>query len=594
MRYTGRKISFFVSLLLLLFFLQGFLSLVQKSPTFDEPVHLTAGYLYWKMFKFDYNIIHPPLANMLNAIPLLFYKNLTPPPLQYKNEWKVAEEFLYKNRIDAERIFNQSRIITLIGGILLGWFIFRWSSELFGPRGGIISLVLFSFSPNILAHSRLITTDLMVTLFIFLTLYLLWKFINHPSLGSALRLGISLGLALATKYSSLSLLLLFFLLIPLIGKNKKGEVLWSLIMVLIIAFFILSLTYGLSGLPNYFQGIKVLLNKSKQGTISFFHGKYSPGGWWFYFPFLFIVKTPLTLLFLFSLSFFLLTKEKKKDLFLPPIVIGVYLLIAILSRIQIGARHILPIYPFLFLTCGILGKRGFPIKLGKLALVLLLLHPLNAILIYPHYLAYFNGILLPSRAYKWVADSNIDWGQDLKGLKKWMGKENVSSLYLSYFGTANPSYYGISYRYLPSSTANLNRYRYNPIPEKREILAISVSAYNGILFQDVYFYKWLHSYKPFSSIGYSILLFDITQDPYAHLNLGVNYYRTGLFREAREEFEKVLEIDPKNPVAWFNLGMVYETLGDTEEARKYFEKALKLAPPSDRKRIEKHLNKIRK
>ncbi|NOZ64001.1 MAG: phospholipid carrier-dependent glycosyltransferase [Caldiserica bacterium] len=581
-------VKFILILLITLFFLQGFLSIRFKSPTFDEPVHLSAGYLYWKAHRFDYNIIHPPLANLLNALPLLFHKKLKLPVLNKKeqSEWIPAEEFLYHNNMNADKMLNQSRLVTLLLASLLGWLIFRWSSELFSWKGGIISLLLFAFSPNLLAHSRLVTTDLAVTFFIFLSTYFFWKFINSPSLRSSFYSGLSLGLALTTKYSSLFLLPLYLFFV--IRKKRKTSVYFLLI--LAISFLTVALTYGFIWFPYYFQGIKALFQKSQQGSFSFFHGNYRAGGWWFYFPFLFLVKTPLNLLFLLPITLFFLIKKKKKVL-LPFITPVSYFVVALFSRVQIGARHLLPIYPFLFLLCGVLGNIQVSRKLKNFILALLFLYPLNSLLIFPHYLAYFNGLLLPSRAYRWVADSNIDWGQDLKGLKKWMDKNDISKVYLGYFGTANPKWYGINYRHLPSNTGDINRYYPSLIPQRREIIAISVSTYQNIYCTDTSFYNWLHHYKPIGNIGYSILLFDITGDPYAHLNLGINYFRSMLFLEAKEEFEKVLEIEPKNPIAWFNLGRTYEMMGNPGKTKICLEKALKFSSPSERKRIKKLLQK---
>ncbi len=572
--------KFGVPLLLFVFFIQGFLSLLQKSPTFDEPVHLTAGYLYWKEHRFDYNIIHPPLANLLNTIPLLFHRNLKLPGLnkRAKSEWIPAEDFLYRNRLNAEKILNQSRLVTLILGCLLGWLVFYWGREMFSWKGGIISLFLFAFSPNILAHSRLVTTDLAVTFFIFLSAYFFWKFIRFPSLLTSLAGGISLGFALATKYSSLFLLPLYLLF----SIRKKRKLWFYFFVLLLVSFLIIALTYGFFWFPYYFQGIKTLSQKAYHGSLSFFHGNYHKGGWWFYFPFLFLVKTPLTLFLLLPLSLYFLIKEEKKVLF-PLIIPASYFVIVIFSRIQIGVRHLLPVYPFLFLLCGVLWEKQIHKKLKNFIIVLLFLYPLNSILIFPHYLAYFNGVLLPSRAYKWVADSNIDWGQDLKGLKKWMDRNNISEVYLGYFGAANPEWYGINYRYLPS---NAIKYYPSAIPKGKEIIAMSVTIYNGLYLPDTNFYQWLHRYKPFSSIGYSILLFDITGDPYAHLNLGINYYRSMLFKEAKEEFERVLKIDPRNSPAWFNLGKVYEIMGKKDEARKCYKMALRFTKGKEKAKIK--------
>ena len=302
----------------------------------------------------------------------------------------------------------------------------------------------------------------------------------------------------------------------------------------------------------------------------------------------------MNILFLSLLFFpFFFNLKKRIILWLPPLF---FFLLAMQSKIQIGHRHLLPVYPFLFLMCGGTGKRFLELekKWKPLSLFLIYTYPLNSFLIFPHYLAYFNGILLPSRAYEWVADSNIDWGQDLKGLKKWVEKKGLDKIYLGYYGTADPNYYKIPYRYLPSTTANLDRYHYTPMPKGKEIIAISVTTYHSLYVKDLSFYRWLHKFKPFTSIGYSILLFDITENIVAHLHLGINYYRSMLFQEAKEEFEKVVRKDPQNPYAWFNLGKVYEIMGEKEKAINCMERALKFCGDKERVRIKRYIEELKK
>jgi hypothetical protein len=155
----------------------------------------------------------------------------------------------------------------------------------------------------------------------------------------------------------------------------------------------------------------------------------------------------------------------------------------------------------------------------------------------------------PGNGYRYLSDSNIDWGQDLKGLKDYMNRKGLKWIYLSYFGTALPSYYGISYQYAPSAFS-LECCPSSPEPpETRDILVVSV-----VNLQDVmgggqsHFYDWLRKRTPVTKIGYSIYVYDITGDAQAHLKLADAYARAGgLLPMAVSEVSKALALDPSNP-----------------------------------------------
>jgi hypothetical protein len=130
---------------------------------------------------------------------------------------------------------------------------------------------------------------------------------------------------------------------------------------------------------------------------------------------------------------------------------------------------------------------------------------------WPDYLAYFNEIAGgPRNGYHWLGDSNLDWGQDLKELKHFMVQRGIDRVQLSYFGTADPTHYGINYEYLPSPYSSLL-----PTPSRREgespsrFVALSASQYQGIAFPDKDFYRFYYQYAPNELIGNSILIFDL-------------------------------------------------------------------------------------
>src|SRR5262245_14671976 len=169
--------------LLLVFWLQMVLALSRLSATTDEVVHLPAGYTYWATRDFRLNPEHPPLAKLIAAVPLLALK----PHLDLSwPEWKSNQEaifgygFLYTN--DADRLLFWGRVPMLLLATLGGLVVFFWARDMFGRTAGLFALAMFAFSPNLLAHGMLVTTDVPVAVFITLALYLYWKNAQHPSI----------------------------------------------------------------------------------------------------------------------------------------------------------------------------------------------------------------------------------------------------------------------------------------------------------------------------------------------------------------------------------------------------------------------------
>ena len=130
-------------------------------------------------------------------------------------------------------------------------------------------------------------------------------------------------------------------------------------------------------------------------------------------------------------------------------------------------------------------------------------------LIHPHYLAYFNELVGgPGRGYRYMVDSNLDWGQDLKGLKKYMDRNGISKIRLSYFGSDSPSRYGIAYDWLPSFVL--------PIPDNQAPdlstkgwIAISATNLQGVYLKNRDLFATFRSREPVAVIGYSIFVYKI-------------------------------------------------------------------------------------
>src|SRR5262245_33811507 len=202
-------------ILLAVLFLQGLIFIGESSQTSDEAAHLAAGYSYLKTGDFRLNREHPPLIKEWAALPLLLINLNFPwgPLWEQGEEWNIGRLFVHENRVSNDTILLLGRLPVLLLSLVLGWFLFRWGRTLFGARGALIALALWALDPNVVAHSSLITTDLGVTLFMFLAVYALWVWSERPSPRRLLVCGLMVGGAFASKFTSFWLLPVFLALL---------------------------------------------------------------------------------------------------------------------------------------------------------------------------------------------------------------------------------------------------------------------------------------------------------------------------------------------------------------------------------------------
>src|SRR5436309_1258249 len=187
--------------LLAILVLQGLIFIGESSQTSDEAVHIAAGYSYLESADFRLNPEHPPLIKEWAALPLLLLGVQFPwgPLWDQAEEWNIGRIFVHENRIPNDTILLFGRLQVLILSVLLGWFLFRWGRALFGARGALLALALYVLDPNVVAHSSLVTTDLGVTFFMFLTVYALWAWSERPAPVRVLYCGLMVGGAFASK-----------------------------------------------------------------------------------------------------------------------------------------------------------------------------------------------------------------------------------------------------------------------------------------------------------------------------------------------------------------------------------------------------------
>lgn len=370
------------------------------------------------------------------------------------------------------RYFQTGRLPTILVGALLAYTVYAWGRELYGPAPGLLGLFLFVMDPNILAHARLITTDLFVAAGTVITLYLFWRFARRRSIGRALAAGLALGLAQVTKYTAialfplLGLLILIYDLPRLIRIARRGRrpnlgryLGRSAILILLFLALSLAVVYvaflgeftflplqdyafrspvlravqaGLAGadwirvpVPSpYLKGLDGVMHweSSGIGFARFYllgelrQGERFPG----YFLIATLLKTPLVTQAIFLLSLVALARtwngrrfiRGEQFLLIPLLAFSLYF--NLFSRAQIGIRYVLLTLPLIHVISGRLAKGlpGWP-RGRRIALSLGLASiALSTLSYHPDYLAYFNEIVWDRRlAYRYLADSNLDWGQ---------------------------------------------------------------------------------------------------------------------------------------------------------------------------------------
>jgi Dolichyl-phosphate-mannose-protein mannosyltransferase len=541
---------------LLLGFLAQCVVLVRGyAPTYDEAMHVAAGYSYLARRDFRLEPQNPPLLKILFASPIFLTQRLPfePPAEQWRAaaEFPIGQSFLYGSRLSADWMLALARIPNVLLGVLLLLVVGWWASRLWGLWAALVTVTLTALDPTVVAHSSLVTTDTGASLFFLLTLYLLWEHARSRWPWYLIGAGVAMGLALGSKYSNV-------VLPPIVAIVIFGEALFvrdpaplgrrlaratrTLFVVLVLPFAVIPMSCLFCGLSPWWSGFLKFLALGSAGVPSFFLGQYSSNGWWAYFPVAFLIKTPVGSLVLILASFVMARRGaplgRREALFLLVPVIVVFAAMT-QARINIGVRHVLPVYPLLF----VLAARVATIRLGPAWLMPLLvtlslaLAAASALRVAPHQLAYFNELVGgPARGHRYLSDSNLDWGQDLKRLGAFMDREGVPILYLSYFGTAPPAYYGIRYQYVPGSWPLEWPPPADRVPDDlpRKLLAISVSNLQEVQTHSYPLFTWLRMLRPAARIGHSIHIYDLTGDTDALRALGETYRKVGLADPSRD------------------------------------------------------------
>lgn len=401
--------------LCLAFFLNGLNDALRNSAVADEVGgHMAAGYLYWTSGRYSGGIANFPLGHLLIGLPVAL--------LGYTYE-PFTEQHLVLFRLPV-----------LALGVLMGIVLYRFTAALAGRRAAIVALALYSLSPNIIAHSALATLDMPIAFFIFLTVFALWRYVQQPDWVRMLVLSMALACALTTKVQALLLIpVLAVVLVAYVLLSKSVRASRSWLLLLAVPWVFINLVYLNMPLrsghvlpPLFVIALTAKLFHARHAQDAYLLGQYSSDGWWYYFPFALLVKTPAPTLILVALG--LLRKHSWPSTLFMILPAAVLLGVAMATGVDIGIRHVLPVYPFLFMLAGygaaLLWQRswrgGVLIGLGAWCAC-------EAALIAPYHLSYFSALVGgPRDGHRLLVDSNYDWGQNDDVLRRHIAGTGLS------------------------------------------------------------------------------------------------------------------------------------------------------------------------
>jgi tetratricopeptide (TPR) repeat protein len=616
-----------------------------NSLTWDECNHMYAGYMSWTHKDFGLNPEHPPLAKLVATVPLLSMP-LKMPALLHRSYEREAffggKDFLFRN--DANTMTFRARMAASLITLLLVVFVFLAAHEFFGIGAGFLALGLMAFDPTLLAHGAVVTTDSAQSCFFLASVYAFYRYTTAPSAWRLAAAGIAAGLALASKHSAI-------LLFPMLAALAVVEIVRSpapgrgepqasitrralgaaaaLAAIGVIAVGVLWAFYGfryaargegktlrpplesnlrrvpsktqaaviaeaanLRLLPeSYLFGLTDVLAKSK-GYHSYLFGKSYPTGVWYYFPVGMVIKSSLTFLILLAVTVWAMAARRFRKwreilyLTIPPTI---YMAFSMAGGMNIGIRHMLPVYVFLFvLIAGAVRQlAGSNRKWLYAAFALFLFQAVFVTRSYPAYLAYANEVVGgPMRVHEYLSDSSVDWGQQLKSVNRYLGARGVKSCWFLYFaeGVIDYRYYGIPCKPLPTADSLWAHEPADAPPAVDGPVLVSASVLSGYEFGPGRLnpYEQFRRLRPAAVIDYGVFVFEgHFEIPLAaalsHAQKAGDLLQENKIPDAMAEAGQALAFAPDSVAVNGVLARVLDAAGQREPALSYYRKALALA-----------------
>jgi hypothetical protein len=634
-----------VAVLLLVIILQLVLMARDNSATFDEPFHIYAGYLQW---KHGYVLLNPPLITSFFTLPLLGM-NLPEPPITsdlpggertYDNlEFQGGKALVFQN--DTNAILFRTRMTAMVFTVVLALLVFAAARDMFGVGAGLIALGLMAFDPTLMGHSALATLDAGNACLMFWAIYAFYRYVKSPTAWRLIATGVIVGLALAAKHSAI-------LLFPTMGVLAIIEVVWrgklelelaappvragrhalrlalALAVIFAISMTILWGSYGfryapgdavpfnppmktqLDRVPSALEGRLLgeidglhllpapytyafanILRQAKSYT-SYLMGVAYPHAVWFYFPITLLIKSSLTFLILLVISAGAVAigaVRLSRGILYMGISALVFMAFAVTGGMNIGVRHILPVY--VFLSVPIAGASWSLMQRNRswiYAVVALLVFQAGSVLhAYPAYISYTNEVFGgPANSYKYVSDSSSEWGQQLNAVRRYVDARGIKNCWFAYFNQAMMDFRSFGIPCTPLLTAEYQTPDTPPAIDGTVLISAAVLSGFETGTGPLNPYGQFQKLKPAAVIDYGVFVYDgHFEIPLAaalrHVQKAGGLLSGKNAADALFEARQAEALAPDSAAVNDMLGQAAEASGQPDDAARYYQKALTIA-----------------
>lgn len=622
----------------------------RESLTFDEEDHMYAGYRMWTAADYGLNPEHPPLVKLLAAVPILGQKLWTPPLMGifFKGEAMAGGmQWLAHNDDVTRRIIFRMRLATILLAVALSLLIFIATREWFGENAAFIALIFAIFEPNFLAHSGLVTTDIGCALFFLGAVFTFYGYVKQPSWTRMLIAGIAAGLLLATKHSGilvgpiLPVMAAYEALVAPAGNRMRValRLAGACAVIAIVSVVVLWSFYGfrytarpaglqlIPPLAAYVSDLKpldksIILAIARMHLLpesyifglvdirvfaknfnSFLLGRWYPHGILWYFPVVILIKATLGLLTAIALTVFAIVTgkfdahfklgtpsqlDRGRAVVYLAVAGTVFLAVAIQNGLNIGVRHILPVFAVavVLAAAGLASLAARSRAWAWTCAVLLAAHVVSSLSVYPNIIAYANEAWGGARnTHLLLGDSNVDWGQQLIQVKQWEDRHPGKECWFAYFvgGLVSPEMYGVHCHVLPNSMMSHVPFggleMVPPLIHGSVLLSASEVAGGTWPLTEMNPYSRFQNLKPDEEIDYGILVYD-GDIPMSDASAMASALQAERLLEAKQiqpalaMAEQAVRAAPGNLFAQWALGGAAAAAGRKDEARTAFNKAI--------------------
>jgi hypothetical protein len=527
---SRRAASLIVTGFVVVYACSTIMSMRQTSTTFDEIIMSSAGARGYATGDFDLIVkYHPRIMSYLYGLPLFLSRPTYPPEDRTWDEEgdavEYARELHFAASNDGPALAFRARLIAVGFGAALVILVFAFVRRHYGEVAAILATGMTAFLPDLLAHSGISYNDVPNALTFFAAVWSLDRAGRTPTVRTTAAAGVLVALALGVKYSAVALAPIAVCLLALETASRGRawrtylrRVLPLLPVAALVVYVALVVLYlGDVTLSSFRHGLtfNILRANIGQSAPALLLGEQRVGGFWYFFPVAFLIKTPaaLHLLLMGGISSLVFIRPDRRALLRSPlrgIVVGalIFLVLLMKSDLNIGFRHALPIVPLVIViaAAGLARIWHANVRAVRLVIVgLLVIQAASVLSWYPHFIPYTSEYFLPRNlGFARISDSSHDWGQGLPLLRDFMKKEGVSSIYLSYFGSAPPEAYGI--KYVPL----LSFFELEPQPQPAvppRFLAISATNLSGAYVRDAF--ALFRRVAPYRVLGHSIFVYEV-------------------------------------------------------------------------------------